>query len=61
MTQSAIDTPSADHIAKRILLERFGQAEEIGRVARFLLSDEASYITAAELVVDGGNISSQRM
>ena len=61
MTQSAIDTLAADHIAKRILLERFGQAEEIGRVARFLLSEEASYITAAELVVDGGNISSQRM
>ncbi|EQB08121.1 hypothetical protein L288_08840 [Sphingobium quisquiliarum P25] len=27
---------------------------------RFLLSDEASYITASEMVVDGGNISSQR-
>ena len=25
-----------------------------------LLSDEASYITAAEFVVDGGTISSQR-
>lgn len=61
MTQSAIDTLAADHIAKRILMERFGQPEEIGRVARFLLSDEASYITAAELVADGGNISSQRM
>ena len=35
-------------------------AEEVGRVVRFLLSDEASYITAAEIVVDGGNISSQR-
>ena len=35
--------------------------EEIGRAVRFLLSDEASYITATELVVDGGNISSQRM
>ena len=37
-----------------------GVPEEIGRVVRFLLSDEASYITAAEFVVDGGNISSQR-
>ncbi|WP_141397910.1 SDR family oxidoreductase, partial [Novosphingobium sp. Chol11] len=45
---------------KRILLGRMGEAEEIGRVVRFLLSDEASYITAAQIVVDGGNISSQR-
>lgn len=46
---------------KRILLGRIGLADEIGRVVRFLLSDEASYITAAEFVVDGGNISSQRI
>ncbi len=45
---------------KRILLGRIGLAEEIGRVVRFLLSDEASYITAAEFIVDGGNVSSQR-
>lgn len=45
---------------KRILLERVGLPEEIGRVVRFLLSEEASYITATEIVVDGGNISSQR-
>ncbi len=46
---------------KRILLERLGEPEEIGSVVRFLLSQEASYITAAEIVVDGGNISSQRV
>lgn len=45
---------------RRILLGRLGQPEELGRVVRFLLSDEASYINAAEIVVDGGNISSQR-
>jgi NAD(P)-dependent dehydrogenase (short-subunit alcohol dehydrogenase family) len=45
---------------RRILLGRIGEAAEIGRVVRFLLSDEASYITAAELIVDGGNVSSQR-
>ncbi|HPG24406.1 MAG: SDR family oxidoreductase [Spirochaetaceae bacterium] len=58
--------PSVEHLGeaaytRRILLERLGEPEEIGRVVRFLLSDEASYITAAEIVVDGGNISSQRM
>ncbi|MCY1405589.1 General stress protein 39 [compost metagenome] len=45
---------------RRILLGRVGQPAELGRVVRFLLSEEASYINAAEIVVDGGNISSQR-
>lgn len=45
---------------RRIMLGRLGEAEEVGRVVRFLLSDEASYITAAEIVVDGGNINSSR-
>jgi NAD(P)-dependent dehydrogenase (short-subunit alcohol dehydrogenase family) len=46
---------------RRILMERIGDAAEIGRVVRFMLSDEASYMTAAEIIVDGGNVSSQRM
>ena len=45
---------------KRILLGRIGLPEEIGRMVRFLLSEEASYITAGEFIVDGGNVSSQR-
>lgn len=61
MTKPAIAALPANSIEKRILMERIGQPDEIGRVVRFLLSEEASYITAAELVVDGGNISSQRM
>ena len=48
------------YFEKRILLERLGEPVEVARAVRFLLSDEASYITAAQLVVDGGNISSQR-
>jgi len=45
---------------RRILLGRIGRPEEVARVIRFLLSDEASYVTAAEMIVDGGNVSSQR-
>jgi NAD(P)-dependent dehydrogenase (short-subunit alcohol dehydrogenase family) len=39
---------------------RLGQASEVANAVAFLLSDQASYITASELVVDGGNLSSQR-
>jgi NAD(P)-dependent dehydrogenase (short-subunit alcohol dehydrogenase family) len=60
MMQPTLDALSDEQFTRRILLERIGDPEEVGRVVRFLLSDEASYITASEIVVDGGNISSQR-
>lgn len=60
MMMPAVENLPKGYFEKRILLERLGEPAEIGRVVRFLLSDEASYVTAAELVVDGGNISSQR-
>jgi len=44
----------------RIFLGRFGRPEEIATVIRFLLSDEASYVTGTEIVVDGGIRHSQR-
>jgi len=38
----------------RMLLGRMGESDEIGRVALFLASDLASYITGSMVVVDGG-------
>ena len=42
------------------MLGRLAEPEEIGRAVRFLMSDDASFITAEHLVVDGGAIRSQR-
>ena len=49
------------HFERHIMLGRYGAPEELGRVIRFLLSEEASYITGADILVDGGNIHSQRL
>ncbi|TNE68105.1 MAG: SDR family oxidoreductase [Bacteroidetes bacterium] len=40
--------------AQRIPLRRFGKPEEVAKVILFLASDESSYITGAEIIVDGG-------
>jgi NAD(P)-dependent dehydrogenase (short-subunit alcohol dehydrogenase family) len=61
MLQPTVDALPEGAFERRILLGRLGRPEEVAGAVRFLLSDEASYITASELVVDGGNISSQRM
>ncbi|MDZ3992629.1 glucose 1-dehydrogenase [Pseudomonas sp. Teo4] len=36
------------------ILKRVGQASEVSEAVAFLLSDKSSYMTGAELVVDGG-------
>jgi NAD(P)-dependent dehydrogenase (short-subunit alcohol dehydrogenase family) len=42
-------------LAAGIPLRRLAAPHEVGRVIRFLASSEASYITGANLPVDGGN------
>lgn len=51
-------TPTSEAAARRfretIPIGRLGAATEVAAVVRFLLSDEASYVTGAEITVDGG-------
>jgi len=43
-----------DALRSRVPLGRFAQPRQIAEAIAFLLSDQAAYITGAELVVDGG-------
>ena len=41
-------------ITDMVALGRFGESEEVAAAAAFLLSDEASYVTGSQYMVDGG-------
>jgi 2-deoxy-D-gluconate 3-dehydrogenase len=45
--------PVEDFLA-RIPMGRMGEPDDVGRVALFLASDLASYLTGSQIVVDGG-------
>lgn len=42
---------------ERVPMRRLGRPEEVAAAVLFLASDEASYITAAELAIDGGAVA----
>ena len=50
-----------DGIAKGIPMKRLGTIEELGELAAFLASNEASYLTGQSYVIDGGSTLPETM
>lgn len=47
----------ADSFAKRGALGRVGEPREIAKMMAFIVSDDASYLTGADILYDGGTIA----
>ncbi len=55
LTERVLRMPALKQaLVDRTLMKRLGTGEEVARAALFFASDEASYVTGAELAVDGG-------
>jgi 3-oxoacyl-[acyl-carrier protein] reductase len=52
--ESGMSEETIRDYTSQIPLNRYGRVEEVAGAFAFLASDEASFITGTELVVDGG-------
>ena len=51
------DAARTEAIMARTPLDRWGQPEEVGVLVKWLMSDEASFVTGAVYPVDGGYLA----
>ena len=55
MTRDTLDTPEGQQSwLSRVPMGRIGVSEDVAKGVMFLASDESSYMTGSELVIDGG-------
>jgi 3-oxoacyl-[acyl-carrier protein] reductase len=51
---AGLDQGRRSAIVRRTALKRLGETGDVAGAVAFLLSDEASYVTGTEIVIDGG-------
>jgi NAD(P)-dependent dehydrogenase (short-subunit alcohol dehydrogenase family) len=56
-SKGSADPTWRDKMIRAVPMKREGRVEEVAHAVLFLASDEASYITGTELVVDGGYLA----
>ncbi len=49
-------TKMSEEFLSKVPMHRYGEADDIGKVALFLASDMSSYMTGSQIVVDGGRL-----
>ena len=55
LTKPIWDNPEAnENLVQRIPLGRWGDVNDIGKLATYLCSEEAGYITGTDILIDGG-------
>jgi len=54
MKEEGLDQETHRLLLSRIPLGRYGEAENVAFGVLFLASDESSFMTVSELVIDGG-------
>jgi 3alpha(or 20beta)-hydroxysteroid dehydrogenase len=56
-TAQTMDAERGERYMKALPLGRFGKSREVSKLVMFLASDESSYCTGGEFVIDGGILS----
>ena len=55
LTAPLMNNPELNaHFLAKIPMARWGDANDIGKLARFLCSEDANYITGTDILIDGG-------
>jgi len=58
MTRAVMDEAGRKYVASKVPMKRMGTPEDVAGVIAFLASDDAAYTTGAEVLIDGGVMSS---